>query len=49
VKAMAGADLLAALEVVFSGKQFASSSLGDLHFPATADQFQTAPLLNETW
>jgi DNA-binding NarL/FixJ family response regulator len=31
VKAMAGADLLAALEAVISGRQFASRSLG-LHF-----------------
>ena len=46
VKAMAGADLLAALEVVFSGRQFVSSALGDLPFPPTADQFQTAPLPN---
>jgi DNA-binding NarL/FixJ family response regulator len=35
VKAMAGADLLAALEVVFSGKQFASS---DLHFHLDGSQ-----------
>jgi DNA-binding NarL/FixJ family response regulator len=41
VKAMARADLLAAIEVVFSGKQFASSTLGDIHFHLDADQFQT--------
>jgi DNA-binding NarL/FixJ family response regulator len=33
VKAMAGADLLNALEVVISGRQFASGSLG-VHFPS---------------
>jgi len=38
VKAMAGADLLAALEVVFSGKQFASSTLCDLDFRLDASQ-----------
>jgi len=32
VKTMAGSDLLAALEAVASGKQFASSTLGGLHF-----------------
>ena len=32
VKAMAGSDLLAALEAVTLGKQFASGTLGGLHF-----------------
>ena len=43
VKAMAGADLLAALEVVFSGKQFASSTLGALHFHLDASQAPDLP------
>jgi DNA-binding NarL/FixJ family response regulator len=32
VKTLAGSDLLAALEAVTSGKQFASSTTGGLHF-----------------
>jgi len=43
VKAMAGADLLAALEVVSSGRQFASSTLGDLHFHLDASQAPDLP------
>jgi DNA-binding NarL/FixJ family response regulator len=38
VKAMAGADLLTALELVSCGKQFASSTLGDLDFHLDASE-----------
>lgn len=43
MKAMAGADLLAALEAVISGKHFASSTLGDLNFHLDANQASDIP------
>ena len=46
VKAMAGTDLLPALEVVFSEKQFFSSTLGDLHFWPGANQHSTVTVEN---
>jgi DNA-binding NarL/FixJ family response regulator len=42
LKAMAGANLLAALEAIISGKQFASSTLGDLHFPTFPPSFPSS-------
>lgn len=37
-KAMAGSDLLTAVEAIISGKTFASSTLGDLYFHRDASQ-----------
>lgn len=43
VKAMAGSDLLTALEAVISGKQFASSTLGDHYFDREASHAPGLP------